>query len=118
MPAVFEQLSVGDTGLSPLAITGPTEGIVSRRALSSLALLCVLSRPAISALTVSIYRPRIISYARSSELPGNDDLALGIDAVDLEYFLCKVELGAPSDLAWTSLSGGSSLLNLRHLDAS
>src|SRR5262249_29782757 len=27
----------------------------------------------------------------ASELPGNDNLALGIDAVDLEYLLCKVE---------------------------
>src|SRR3981081_146669 len=27
----------------------------------------------------------------ASELPGNDDLALGIDAVDLEDLLCKVE---------------------------
>src|SRR5262249_44733752 len=27
----------------------------------------------------------------TSELPGDDDLALGIDAVDLEHLLCKVE---------------------------
>src|SRR5262245_20263815 len=27
----------------------------------------------------------------ASELPGNDDLALGIHAVDLEHLLCKVE---------------------------
>src|SRR6185295_17057150 len=27
----------------------------------------------------------------ASELPGDDDLALGIDAVDLEHLLCKVD---------------------------
>src|SRR5262249_55038674 len=30
-------------------------------------------------------------HVLASELPGYDDLALGIDAVDLEHLLCKVE---------------------------
>jgi len=54
----------------------------------------------------------------ASELPGDDDLALGIDAVDLEHLLCNIDPDGGNCSHGRPLSGDSSpTITLRHLDA-
>src|SRR5262245_1348044 len=58
-------------------------------------------------------------YLFAFQLPGDDDLALGFDAVDLEHLLCKIEPdGGNCCHGRPPFGDSSSTVTLRHLDAS